>query len=327
MMTAPKVFRLRDILTHEVSLVDRAANKRVFLLQKNEEGKPVESDGQGGFKTQEPTPPTDPQSPAQPTPEPPKDPAQPPAPPKEGEEPKKDEPLEVTKATYEGICRAIEQLTTLAKSVTPSDTLKLDTEAITARFAEALKDVEFTAPRTVPAVWEDGVWKCASSVLKKELKKASEKLAEVADSLAIDTSDNPPPHEVRWRIVDVLENLVEFTRFEVAQAAMAKRSEPEQYASIVKGLESVLASELRGAAPAEAVDTAYVSKLVQTADEVIKALRSHVKKQEKRIEQLEAEPLPSHRLPVGEGREVRKSQEVVWPRDMNEKVPDDDLRF
>lgn len=317
----PKVFRLRDILTKEVSLVDRAANKRSFLLRKQDAGQPVESDGKGGFVSAAPTEPGHPPPPAEPPVPKPK--------PPEPKDVDKSGPLEVTKAAYAGICTVIERLTALAKNVRPSETLTLDAEALTARFTEALDGVEFGAPREVP-VWADGVWECNAGTLHKALKSASQKLTEVADSLAVDTTDNPPPHEVRWRIVDVLENLVEFTRFEVAQAAMAKRGEPAQFESIVKGLESVLASELESEPQRPAVDSAYAAKLVQTAEDVIKAMGARIRKQAARITALESEPQLSHRIPVGEEHEVKKqSGEVSWPLNMNQKIytPEDDLSF
>ncbi len=318
----PKVFRLRDILTSEVSIVDRAANQRKFLLRKSEGGQPIESDGAGNFVTQG----------AQPGEPPPADPKPEPSDPKPAEptdpkpEPKPDDgkPVEVTEKTYASLVKAVESLTALTKSVKPVASLKLDAASITDRVAEALSNVEFTTERTVPAYWEDG-WKCSAAALQKALKTASAKLVEVADSLAVTTGDSPPPHELRWRIVDVLDNLVEYTRFEVAQRAMEKRAEPEatQFAQLVKGLSALLGQELE-----ERVDQQHAMELVSAAEDVVKAQRARIHTLQKRVHALESEPQLTRRIPVEtQHHEVRKTNEVRWPRDMNETPLDDDLSF
>lgn len=318
-ISEPKVYRLRDILTKEVSIVDRPANKRPFLLRKNDDAALV-PDGKGGFVAAQPEDkPADPPA-DKPTPEPA------PAPkPEDKPEDKPAAPVEVTEKLHASLVKAVEQLSALARDVKPTKALSIDSAAIAEKVGEALDGIEFTAPRDVPVWWEDG-WKCPAGTLAKALKSASQKLLEVADDLAVKTDDGPPPHELRWRIVDVLDNLVEYTRFEVAQRAMEKRAEPEaqQFEAVVKGLGSLL-----GGALETRVDAGYALELVSAAEEVVKAQRARIHKQDARIRALESEPQLSHRIPVGETHAtVRKDDgEVTWPRDMNERPDDKDLRF
>jgi hypothetical protein len=336
--THAATYRLTDILTKEVSLVDRAANKRVFLVVKRDAGpgQVLEGDGKGGFTTQSPgstqatksgngeQPVGDPPKPQDPKPaEPPKEPAGDPPP----------AAATMSKATHAGIVLAIETLTKVAQSVKPEQFTETDSHAVNEMIGKAVSSLGtvVTSPGDLQQPgWMDGVAKLKSSEVKKLLKTASQKLAEVADSLAVDVSDDPTPEEVRWRIYDVLGALVQLSQFETAQAALLKADyEARAFGSMVAGIARAIKSAEAAPAPApvEKADTvATAGKLLGMAQKVIARLREDRKTLMKRISSLESEPRDSNRLPVEHQEHVRK--DVSWPVDMNAKhLKDPDYDF
>jgi hypothetical protein len=350
MATAKKVFRLKDIVTKEVSIVDRAANLRVFLVTKRSEGKPLERDAQGRLITksegevapsEESAPPVDPPkseepppSNPEPKPETPKEepPKEAPSPAKEeppaGDppaNPPKDEPVKMTEETYKGLVAAIEKLTALASRAEHGDAVKADSDALEPAVLAAIGDLGTVTERKVPVIWEDNVFKCEEGVLKRELKAASKKIAELAEVLAIDTSGTPSPYELRWQICDILDTLVEMTRFEPAEAALAKQN-TSRFRALVEGLQKSLDAQLTPPSLDERVEAAEAARLVAAAEGVIKALRAEVVAKGRRIHELESAPGQSNRIPVERSDPERRS-EGGWPLDMNAKKYDDEVSF
>jgi len=330
--TQAKIYRLTDILTKEVSVVDRGANQRVWLLVKRDDqsGHELREDGKGGFKTEK-TEASQATSPGNADPKascPGSEPGSEPGaaePPPAAEPPA---PAKMAKATYAGIVKAIEELTALAQSVSPDELSEIDPPGVELALASAVSKlgtvVQAPAEQTAPG-WVDGVCKVATKDLKKALKTASEKLNEVAESLAVDTTDTPPPEELRWRISDVLYALVQLSQFETAQAALTKSDdEAKAYRTLVAGIGKAFeVSEKSEPVPQQkSFDAEGAVKLVSIAERVLKAYRSQVQALKKRVQQLEEEPLQSNRLSV-ELNKQRESGRVTWPADMNAKYLSD----
>jgi hypothetical protein len=331
--TQATTYRLTDILTKEVSIVDRAANQRTFLLVKRAGGAAQElvPDGKGGMKAQksetsQATPPgnADPKG-SEPGKQEPPPAKEPPA-----------KPATMTKTTHAGIVKTIEQLTALAQSVKLEELSETDGPAVETALASAVSNLGTVVTKaeelTTPG-WVDGVCKLATVDLQKALKTASQKLGEVAESLAVKTEAGEPPEEVRWKIMDVLHALVQLSQFETAQEALEKReSEKSAFSRIVKGLQRAIGESEKAPAPLPVVKSAAFDpddaiKLVSAAERVVKAYRAQGVKLQKRVLELEAQPRQSNRIAIDLHKQADGAR-TTWPSDMNAKhLTDEDYDF
>jgi hypothetical protein len=292
-----KITRLTDILTKEVSLVDRAANKRRFLLTKADEGESMSvalvSDGQGGFVT----------------------------------------PAPEAAAARPQLVEVVEKLTALANAPVPAggeaEVAKAVSDIVAPLvIAAGVAEAAAEAPKAETADFAP-LLKADSATVRKMVFGALAKLAEVANSLGAEVEEDPS--ETCYKIMGALSGMVELARIEQAAAVVAAMPSPAAKAedsadAVVKAVDSekfrgVAASlkksldSIRGIADDTGVskptdfnpDTA--AKLLDDATQVIKSLTG-------RITALEGTVVSPNALPV-EG--VTKSAgPVVWPLDMNE---------
>lgn len=191
--TKKKLMRLTDILTKEVSLVDKAANKRKWLITKAADmGATLQPDGKGGFITvlvlATPTSGVDVGEPGTVT-------------------------TGMSKATRVTITKAIEALTALAAM----PEAELDSPAVADALTEALAAFEPEADMTVT------VMKRAPAELAKAATGCAAKLIEIANALhLVETPDADMwPAGIRWRISDVLDALVTLGNLEASQPGAA----------------------------------------------------------------------------------------------------------
>jgi hypothetical protein len=312
MAESKKTHRLTDILTKEVSIVDRPANRRPFLLVKNEGGMPqeIKPDGKGGFVTETPA-----------------------------VEPAVEVPagLTVTKATREALVSTIEKLTALANSTVEGAS---DAEGLETSVNEALALLAQPAPLHKAV---DGLTKVAPSEVAKAATGCAAKLLEIASALALttDSEDERYPYSLQWKISQVLEVLAQLARLEaeqpgaaavVAAAVGVTKSEipgsdpipevvpavvDEKYTALIKGLQSVLSAELTVDVTKADVDTTELEKLLDQATQVIKA-------QAARIEKFESAPALSNVLPMEQVVTKAAKKSSGWHADMAGKHNDDE---
>jgi hypothetical protein len=305
-MAAPTtLFRLTDILTKEVSLVDRAANKRTFLLVKRDDmPTEIKPNAAGGFDTVTPpaaAPAASPTAPAV-------------------------AKLTVSKSLLSALTSTIEKLTALASGAEAAET---NSEGVAKALTEALAELAVPAPaevvKSAPRPTECLVAKGDRVEVIKFVSGALGKLNEIAASLAITPAADATPDDIRWKIQDVLRALCEFAGYEIAVAAIgvptpvtkAAVSPAPQFAALARSLSEVLSS-----VPGSNQDTiapvtdAQNIAVLEKADTVIKALRTEGDTLRKRVAELEARVSAPSAVPIEQG-EVKKSTGVSWPADMN----------
>lgn len=294
-MTVAKRTRLTDILTKEVSLVDRAANKRVFILTKAD-GEPMSaellSDGKGGFVTPSAVAPARPElvsvvekltalanAPV----------------PAAGE-------LEIAKAVSDVVAPLViaepkglpTEFAPLAKAE-PAEIQKMVIGAI-AKLSEIAAALGQT-PDTDPGVTRWNISDALSGIV--ELARLEQAMATVASMPAA--------------VGKAEEAVVEAVVLEpVPEPVPELAADIEKYRALAKSLKNTLDSAV-GIAHDTVVnkatdfDPTSAAKLLDDSTKVIKSLQT-------RIATLEGAVVTPNALPV-EG--VAKSASVSWPTDMN----------
>ena len=323
-----KIFRLSDIVVEEVSLVDRAANKRKFLIVKqNEGGMPTEiqPDGQGGFVAPEKTE-------------------------EETVDTLKMSPASKAKALSK-IGAALKALTNLASKVKTAtgdaddDGMMKSIDAEMGRIGgmlgagkadppkpdekEATKTddgTETTDEVTEPATTEGG--EQISAEKREELAKllgvAADKMNQVRAMLNIAapiTSD-----EFSWQVGDALRILANHIKLEriVGTNTTMRDEEAPQTAVDADALISSLQETLK-ALPTESVTKsaetdALLAKQLLGVTEKVKSLVEVTRKQRAEIHALKSQPQLSRAATVdGDDEPSKTESDVVWPMDMADR--------
>lgn len=304
-MTTPaakKINRLSDFIIEEVSLVDRPANKRRFLMFKRDEGsvditdevlQPVASDEHGNLSPIDA--PTD--TPA-------------------AKERKPSKEKTMTTPTIKGI-EAVEQI--FFKVGDAVDRL-MRVASVTLQ-ADSLKLEDGPNPGTVVKEIE------AVQSLLEEVK------GEIATTKGLLKSDSEPAEptatDAPKGAVEALEEVVEALKVRKAGAKMSA-ARLARFASALDELKTLLrevgGDTKKGVTEPSPAPTTPAPAAAPEESTVVKSLRSEVADLRKQVHLLKSSPAPSQALAV-EGSEPTPvaEEDYAWPADMNKPLGEGDV--
>ena len=325
-----KIFRLHDMVVQEVSLVDRAANKRQFLVLKREDesmakvGEELKPDGNGGFttaKTDEgaPTPPELPPAPAAPTPV------------DDATAKVEDSPItpQVKQDVLRMLADALENLMTVATTVKAAQEDGGEEGNLPPTVVEGLK--------SIGGLLQGVVERYEAAPAAKQDDSTPEPKADDVPAPATPAAVSPVQGDDVLKSLMIAANTITAGPVDKAGRKMSK-TRLDQLREAMKVLDGILSDvdpdedlTAKGAhtdkdkkkvgksadgAPAGDDQLAVLSKTVDDLNSTLKASRAAITKLQKNV------GLPNS-LPVEGGRtppEQSRSEEVTWPQDMNSPI-------
>lgn len=302
-----QVHRLEDLLVEEVSIVDRPANKRPFLMVKSEGGHGAEVvPGSGGELVTDPAKPAP--APPAPTPTPAMDPA---------------------------IADRVEKmLTRIEKGLTLTPEVRRE---LFNSLGEGMRRVHVVMNLADAAQTEyDGKEPSALAPLfATELAAAAASIAEVGKKIGKlaknDPSPDPDPSDVEKGLSSLVEGLETEIQKRGAKMSSARLGKFKEALGLLHKLLEELDNAAgnvkpeKGRSPKQAAETppapavpVEVTKALETATAVIETLKATVKKQAQEIRTLKEARPASQAIPVDTSEPApRAPEKVTWPRDMN----------
>lgn len=299
-----QVHRLEDLLVEEVSIVDRPANKRPFLMVKSAEGGERGAEvvpGEGGALVTEttPTPPA----------------ATPPAPaPTQKNEAPVDEP-KMTPA-FVALFDRIEK----ALTITPEIRREIfrDLGDAQKRIGGVMCLADFA-----PTDFDGKEPSDLVPLFAKELSEVSGIIDGVAKRLGKLSKNAPPEPPAEDPVAKGLTALTEALESKIEKrGAKMSAARLGKFKTALDALHKLLAEleTVTDSAPAEGRTTKVdeqVEKALSGAAEGIERLQEKVKKQAREIHDLRNARPAGNALPVDADPPAPKAEKVVWPRDLN----------
>lgn len=342
---ADTVTRLHDMEVQEVSLVDRAANKRTFLVVKRDTGElgggtnvELAPDGKGGFVPVQKDAPTADAHPAVPAPPPPAGAKQPPAaPPAAGAKPPLSISADAKAAMEAGLHAAVTQLTAYLTQLqgTQPDPAAQGAPPEAQQALQAVAESLMTlggakgppAPPGTPAKAPpstQGAAAAAADAGKETAKSMSGELQKSIDGIRSDlekvgakmSKDRLSRFtEAVSKLQDVLKELVGIEAEGVDKAlppppAPGKRPVPAAAMAPTPALKSDLSPEATAAIQALEKQVGELTTITKRQGEELQV----VEQLRKRVGGSNAIPVESDRIATQKGRD-----DVIWPRDMNDR--------